>query len=284
MATVVSHRISILLMLIPTAVLWALPLLWLSRLRRLHFKSQAKADVSASYRHPDEMLRLENVTFRRAKGESSMCRIVACASRSTPGIDTFFKYYSQSTFSVTVVQFSRVMTGRKSVRPNWCCVPAVIDELRRYPNARVLFLDIDTKVDPAEWCALPRAPIVMNSLYREKALKLKDYTLFGTHVQSNAFITDSGNNGMSAMIRWERNFYVGTFQDQGAIHTHERGLCGIPGWISCYSNPIQQRCHCSSIRRKADKQRCIDKLFSGNHLKCAPFSKPLMWKGTDPIP
>lgn len=215
-------------------------------------------------------LRMRGTHVRRLKGDSK-CTIVACHTPGAPGAREFWAHYSKSGFSMAAVEFDVVSRNEVPVAIPWCRIPSVIGELQRTPGTRVLYLDLDTKIDPKLWCELPvgqAAPIVMNSYRRTKEFKFEDYTLEGSRVQANVFLVTAGVDGVRAMRRWAYSYYDGQYQEQGAIHLREKGLCGVPGWIACYSNPHQQNCHCAAIKSLAAKVRCIASLYAGTKKGC----------------
>lgn len=213
-----------------------------------------------------------NKTSVRTSTGNSSCIIVGCDSRKLPSSEHFWNFYSKSGYVTTFIQFDSLFHKETRGAPHWCRVPAVIRELNRVPNARVLYADIDTRVDFREWCDMEglgeNAPIIMNSVFRRTPFVQRDYTAYGSQVQSNAFVVEPGNTGINAMKRWEDSYYFGDYQDQGAIHLREHKLCGIPGWIHCYSNPGQQGCHCTGSSHGMDKDICLRKLFEGKLPVC----------------
>lgn len=161
---------------------------------------------------------LKNTTIRRSGGNST-CIIVGCDSRMTPTSEHFWNFYRKSGYVTTQMRFETLW--HKGVRgaPNWCRIPTVIHELRRYPGARVLYIDTDTRVDFRAWCNMQsldaKAPIIMNSAFRNAPSVQPDYTVHGSQVQTNAFIAAPGKLGIHAMKRWENAYYSGMYQDQG---------------------------------------------------------------------
>ena len=215
-------------------------------------------------------MKLTDVTIRRATKNSS-CIILSCSTHDTIGIEDWWHYYNKFGYTVSMIQFEDIMLKDRKIHPVWCRIPMVMRELEKNIKSRVLYLDIDSKVDPGEWCNLPNtkfAPIVMNSYTRGKVYDFKDYSLSGTHVQANSFIVRSGKDGIRAMKRWRNQYYEGQYYEQGAIHLQEKGLCGVPGWIACYSNYHQQKCHCPAIKEKERKKKCVKDLFSGRKKDC----------------
>lgn len=218
---------------------------------------------------PDDYLVLEDVKVRRVQGlPNRTCSLVACHTPGTPGVAPFWDYYRRSGYDLAMYSAKSVLHKRRRTGPHWCCVAAVRDEMRARPGRRVLYVDIDTKLRPDEWCALPdAAPIMMNSLFRGEPEVTADFTMYGTGVQSNAFVVAAGARGLRALRRWERAHYRGAFWDQGALHLQEKGVCGVPGWIACTSNPEQNYCHCCTVPGR-DKQTCIEGLFNGTMPGC----------------
>ena len=202
---------------------------------------------------------------------NSSCIILSCSTYQTIGLKEFWNYYSKMPYTVSMTLFEHISHEGEAINPVWCRIPSVLNALKRNRNSRVLYLDIDSKVDPIEWCNLPNselAPIVMNSYTRGRIYAFKDYKLQGTQVQANSFIVRSGKDGIRAMERWKSQYYNGQYQEQGAIHMQEKGLCGVPGWIACYSNLNQQKCHCPAIKDRHLKAKCIRDLFSGKKKDC----------------
>lgn len=204
------------------------------------------------------------------------CIIVACYNDGADGIGSFWDYYKEFGYTVRKVKFKHMLAvGKQKTIAPWCRIPTVKQTLKHFPEARVLYLDLDTLVNPKIWCNLPddkqHAPIVMNSLTRSdqwKHVQPDQYVVHGAQVQANAFIVTSGEYGMKAMDRWERSYDAKVVMaDQGVIHVRENRLCGVPGWIQCYSNPSQQNCHCTGMK-KEDKKSCIEKLFKGQREGC----------------
>lgn len=202
------------------------------------------------------------------------CIILSCFDKQAQGSQLFLNYYRQFGYTVRQIQFQNISFAGKRAVPAWCRVPTVIDALSDYQNSRIIYIDIDTRINPDIWCNLPdireHAPIIMNSLYRRKALNVKGrYSVFGSQVQANVFIVTYGKIGIKAMKRWRSMFQVIRNHDQGVIHVQEKGLCGVPGWISCYRNPMQQSCHCAGLR---GKEKCIRKLFNKTKIGCTEIS------------
>lgn len=201
------------------------------------------------------------------------CVIVSCHDKKVMGIGLYWDYYRSFGYTMRRVEFGKVLAGENKTVQSWCRIPAVLETIKDFPDSRILYLDIDTKVNPRVWCNLPdvkeHAPIIMNSYLREvdKLIPGK-YSMYGSQVLSNAFIVTPGQHGREAMEKWESAFDDSLFlHDQGVIHLREKGLCGVPGWIHCYRNPNQQRCHCAAIIGAA-KQQCIRKLFKGEKDDC----------------
>ena len=208
----------------------------------------------------------EKASYRRHIQNSS-CILVGCHSYGTVGADFFWNYYSKKGYSTTLISFQSVRYNNKAVNPTWCRIPAAMQEKVINPLANVVYIDIDTLSDVTVWCNMPHlgknAPIVMTSLFRAKAERTNDFTVHGTQVQANLFVVTSGNDGLDALEKWENSFGGHALRDQGAIHLKEQGLCGIPGWIHCYRNPEQQKCHCSTQfgGNKTAKSECIQKII-----------------------
>lgn len=226
----------------------------------------------ALYDSSRDSLRLVDKKVLRAAGRPDQkCTLVACHTPRTPGVQPFWDYYRGRGHAVAMYKTEAVLHKGKKANSKWCDVAAVRDELRHSANRRVIFADIDTKVDVDEWCKLPdyeHAPIIMNSVFRGGVTVTSDYNVSGTMVQSNAFIVAAGRRGLRAMRRWEEEYYSRAYWDQGAIHRLENGVCGIPGWVACRSNPEQNRCHCLGFARKEDKHACVEKLFNGTVVRC----------------
>jgi len=201
------------------------------------------------------------------------CIIVSCYDKHAPGIGLFWDYYRTFGYTMKRVEFDKVLAGGQKTVQAWCRIPAVLETMKEYPNSRIMYLDIDTKVNPRVWCNLPdikeHAPIIMNSFTRPKDKQIPGkYSMYGAQVQANAFIVTAGIEGRKAMEKWESAFDDRLLlHDQGVIHLREKGLCGVPGWIQCYRNPNQQKCHCAAIVG-ADKQKCIRALFKGKKEGC----------------
>jgi len=218
-------------------------------------------------------LRMVRAKTTTVTGENQ-CIIVACYDDGAFGVEYFREYYKSFGYTMRLLKFKIMRSsGGQKAAPAWCRIPAVIDTINRYPQSRVLYLDLDTIVNPTKWCNLPdnneHAPIVMNSLQRSKIeSKSEFFYVHGTQVQTNAFIVTAGEHGRKAMERWE-SFYNPKMPmvDQGVIHYRENRLCGLPGLIQCYSNPDQQKCHCGGIRGKK-KEPCIKDLFEGKKKGC----------------
>jgi len=201
------------------------------------------------------------------------CIIVACYDGNVPGVELFWDYYKSYGYTMRKVKFKTVLAGGVESSPTWCRIPAVLDTIKSFPKSRVIYLDIDTMVNPKIWCHLPDnkkyAPILMNSFTRHKNKTIPGkYFVHGAQVQANAFIVTSGEFGRKAVEKWESAFdHEIEFADQGVIHLREKSLCGIPGWIHCYSNPSQQACHCAA-RTGNDNKLCIEDLFHGRKKGC----------------
>lgn len=214
-------------------------------------------------------------TYTETIPGNNSCIIVSCYDKTAPGIGPFWDYYRTFGFTLKRIEFSEVLAGGQKAVPAWCRIPAVRETINEYPKSRVIYLDIDTKINPKVWCSLPDikeyAPIVMNSLIRINGngfVLPGKFSVLGTQVQANAFIVTSGQHGMKAMEKWESAYDDIRLQDQGVIHLRERGLCGIPGWIQCYRNPNQNNCHCAAIKDRGQKENCIRTLFDGSKNNC----------------
>lgn len=216
----------------------------------------------------------ENLSSRHLQLNSS-CIVVGCFSHGTVGVDFFWNYYSKKGYTLTLFSFSSIKVGNRHVHPTWCRIPAVMKEKARNPEARVLYIDIDTLADVDLWCNMPylgeHTPIVMTSLFRLKPEPARKFTVHGTQVQANLFIVAPGRYGMNAMNRWDSSFGFHEMREQGSVHIEEgRNFCGVPGWIQCYRNPEQQKCHCSTQFKGnlTAKRSCIEKLFQGRRRGC----------------
>lgn len=218
-----------------------------------------------------DTIRMQGEVVRRTEANST-CTIVACFTKDTPGAKHFYNYYKKSGYTVITTETEKVTYKGEVTNPVWCRIPAVLNAKRENPEARVLYLDIDTKVSLGDWCnfgALGKdAPIIMNSFYRGRPYIFRDFTLNGTRVQANAFVVAAGDVGLAAMKRWEQAYWEGQYRDQGAVHLQEGGLCGVPGWIHCYSNPEQQKCHCTGVTDSKKKDQCINELYKGKKKDC----------------
>lgn len=209
--------------------------------------------------------RVENFT-----GRNSTCILIGCHSSETTYAQYFRDWYGNCGYDVVITVFDDIRlrdNSSQAVAPHWCSLPASLQALRANPNSRVIYADLDTRIDIATWCDMPHigvnSPIVMNSLYRQKSRKTQKFTVQGTMVQSNTYVVASGLVGIAALRRWEQGFDdYWPFFDQGAIHVAEKGLCGVPGWVSCYSNHLYQRCHCTGLPDKDAKIDCVRRLFS----------------------
>jgi len=200
------------------------------------------------------------------------CVIVSCFDKHAPGIHESMEYYKSFGYTMRRVVFNKVLAGGKETVQPWCRIPAVIDASYDFPNSRILYLDLDTKVNPRVWCNLPdnreHAPIIMNSFTRPVRKVIPNrYSMYGTQVQANAFIVTHGSLGRKAIRRWRDSFENVFLHDQGVIHMREQGLCGVPGWIHCYRNPNQQKCHCAAMKGER-KLKCIDDLYKGKKEGC----------------
>lgn len=204
------------------------------------------------------------------------CIIVGCHSADTPGAESYWRFYTTKTrYAVAFYGFHQVHYENRRTSDKWCDVPSTIKELNHNPSSRIIYVDVDTRIDSDVWCNLPddpiSGPLVVNSLTRGYAKPGENNGAFvveGTRVQTNVFRVTSGKRGLEAMERWEQGFWNGPLSDQGAIHLKEEGLCGVAGWAMCYSNPEQQTCHCFGSGNLAGKIACIEKLFNGTHEKC----------------
>lgn len=226
-------------------------------------------DISLRYLLKDvdleDEITLSNESISKENANSS-CVIVSCASHRINNMsEHFWNYYKGKGYSVRLFHFDMTRRGGYNISPLWCRIPALRATMKEMPTSRPIYIDIDTLVNVRVWCDLPLAPIVMNSLHRHAALATM-YTRWvsGSQVQSNAVAVMPGRGGLRALRRWEM-LYSRKTHDQGVIHAIENGMCGIPGWIHCYSNPEQQRCHCTGSE---DKNKCIEDLFSNNSV-CA---------------
>lgn len=229
------------------------------------------------YQKPTEVLsrRADDLVLinpeRRTSSGNETCIIVGCHTQNTPGVESYWKYYSRSAFAFSLYSIESVNYGKRHVPDTWCDVPATRDELRLSPKSRIIYVDIDTKIDVKVWCELPNhesAPLILNSLARATVTAAEDFIVAGTQVQANVFRVAPGNAGLWALRRWEDNFQAKTLQDQGAIHRFENRLCGVPGWVACFHNPEQQNCHCFGSGNWTKKDNCIDQLFKGTLRKC----------------
>lgn len=210
---------------------------------------------------------------RRASSGNESCVVVGCYTPDTPGVESYWDYYSKSEYASALYAMEMVTHKGRRSSDKWCDVAAARDELRIRPNSKVIYVDIDTKIDVRAWCNLPNheaGPIIINSLTRPpaKGPTTDLFTVEGTQLQSNVFRAAPGTNGLLALKRWEENFYSGPLSDQGALHRYEKGICGVPGWLACYNNPEQQTCHCFGSGNKPGKINCIAKLFNGTYHKC----------------
>lgn len=228
---------------------------------------------------------LQNNSVRTSAGNNS-CIIVGCDSRNSRAGMYWWNFYSKTEYVTTQIRFDGLLHKGKPVSPNWCRIPSVIHELERFPGSRVLYIDTDTRVNYTHWCntsprALgPMAPIIMNSVYRKVKNLQPEYTVYGTQVQTNVFLAAPGDVGVKAMRRWEDLYHSRMYQDQGAIHILENGLCGVPGWIHCAANGQQQGCHCTGTSQGMKKVVCIRKLFEGKVYFC-PYKTPAPPNTTD---
>lgn len=233
-----------------------------------HVKQRSSLEISKP------TIALENAVSRHMHLNSS-CILVGCHSRATVGVEYFWDYYSKQGVSISLIAFDQVVFNKKSIHPTWCRIPAVYGELMKHPNAKVVYIDIDTLCDVNIWCNMPHlgehAPIVMNSLHRSKQEPTKDFIVHGTRVQANLFVVAPGEAGRRAIKRWEDSFGEHSLRDQGSIHKEEGSLCGVPGWVYCHSNPQQQKCHCAGHFKgnSSAKSYCIKRLFSGEINACS---------------
>lgn len=223
----------------------------------------------------DTTFKFENISSKY-KIANSTCVIIGCHSRDTPGHDIFWKYYSQLGYTTILISFSALWMNERRIAPHWCRVGVAMREIARHPTSRVLYVDIDTRLSNIQkWCNMPylgvHAPIIMTSLYRANAVRVKQFTVHGTQIQTNAFVVAPGEVGMNALRRWQQGYGHFPYADQGALHVQEQGLCGVPGWIHCYGNPEQQGCHCTGIRNSTLKEACIAKLFAGKLPSCGTW-------------
>lgn len=220
--------------------------------------------------HHTSLITLTNVTTRISPGNKS-CIITACQSRHAPGAEHFWNYYRRQSYTLHLYIFDTVTHAGKRAAPAWCRVPAAQTSARKNPNSRIIYADLDTKINVDTWCNLPYssfAPIIMNSLARGRTSN-EHFAVHGSQVQANVFATMPGRAGFEGLLRWEAAYWNGPLHDQGAIHRLEHGLCGVPGWIACYRNPDQQRCHCFGGKPWKQKDDCIRDLFLGNYTPCA---------------
>lgn len=229
--------------------------------------------TAQSFDGATDKFKFEGMSVQRVKRNSS-CILVGCASFGTPGMKYFWDFYSTFGYSVAVTTFTRLTHSDMKAHPAWCRLPAVHKELASNPNSKVIYMDVDTLANLNTWCNLPglgeHAPMIMNSLHRAKPAGNEYFTVHGSQIQSNAFITAPGKFGQGAIDRWSHFYGSYGVLDQGSVHLHEKGLCGVPGWIHCYSNPYQQNCHCAGgfNHVKAEKAKCIQRLFNGSKLGC----------------
>lgn len=216
---------------------------------------------------------LANPRIQEVQSNSS-CILVACYSYGTPGSTYFWEYYSRQGYTLVMTAFDYVIVNNRRTAANWCRICAIQNAMKKFPYARVVYIDIDTLADVKLWCNMPHlsehAPIIMTSLYRETPYKTDKYMVYGTQIQSNLFVVHPGTVGLNAMKRWGNLYGKYKLEDQGAIHFQEGELCGIPGWIHCHRNTQQQNCHCSgSFRHNSTaKEFCIKRLFLGQRLHC----------------
>lgn len=214
---------------------------------------------------------LNNTSVRTVGGDSS-CIIVGCDSRNASDSDYWWHFYSKAGYVTTQIHFEKLLHNGEEGAPHWCRIPTVIRALQQKTQSRVLYVDTDTRVDVNLWCKFEslgdKAPIIVNSAVRNTLEVHDDYTVHGTQVQTNAFVASPGRIGIKAMRRWEKSYYSGDYQDQGAINKQEHGLCGVPGWMHCAANPHQQKCHCCGSSHGMPKHVCIKKLFEGTLKTC----------------
>lgn len=249
------------------------------RLRR-HLELTVRSDNPAA--NPGEPSDIEgdtefqmiNETTHRVKGNDT-CTIVGCYTQNLTGWKHFQNFYSKSGYEFVTTTFEQVTKDGKKVVPTWCRIPIAQREIHRNPKTRVIYVDVDTRLmDVHRWCNMPHlgvyAPIIMTSLFRHQSVHTPYFTITGTRVQANAFVVTPGSTGLQALLRWQRAFAVIPLHDQGVIHAQEEGLCGVPGWIHCYSNPKQQSCHCTGGPNRVAKEQCIKELFNGTRRHCIP--------------
>lgn len=219
----------------------------------------------------DDTIELVNPQRRTSSGNDS-CVIVGCYTPDTPGVDSYWNYYHKSRYAFTLYAIDMVTHKGRRASDKWCDVPSARNELRIRLNSKIIYVDVDTKIDVEAWCNLPNheaGPLIVNSLTRGAANTVNDFFVVeGTQIQTNAFRAAPGKAGLLALKRWEDSFYRGPLSDQGALHRFERGLCGVPGWIACYNNPEQQNCHCFGSGNRPGKIDCIGRLFNGTWPKC----------------
>lgn len=239
---------------------------------RLYAKtiSRGEINISEALQHADS-LHMQEKNVKIVTGNSS-CTIVSCFTKRTPGAKHFWKFYKNSGYTAIKTEFKRITHKGVEISPVWCRIPTVLKALRSNPAARVLYLDVDTRVDLHQWCNFGQlgiqSPIIMNSFFRKRTYTYKDFEVGGSQVQANAFVVTPGALGIAAVKRWEAAVWEGQLKDQGAIHKQEAGLCGVPGWISCYSNPEQQGCHCSGVQGWKEKDTCVRNVFRGRWTTC----------------
>lgn len=232
----------------------------------------ATQDKTLVFDESDREFELVDEEVQRVKGNNT-CTIVGCYTHNMTGWKHFQKFYSKSGYEFVTTAFGQAVRNGTTVVPAWCRIPIALREIRRNPKTRVVYVDVDTRLmDVHRWCNMPHlgvhAPIIMTSLFRRQSVHTSYFTISGTQVQANAFVVTPGPTGLQALLRWQRAFDVIPLHDQGVIHAQEDGLCGIPGWIHCYSNPKQQSCHCTGGRNKAAKEQCIEALFNGTRRHC----------------
>lgn len=219
----------------------------------------------------EDTMELVNPRRRTAPGNES-CVVVGCHTPDTPGADSYWNYYRRTGYAFAFYAIDMVTHKGRRASDKWCDVPVARDELRLRPHSKIIYVDVDTKINVKAWCDLPQhdgGPLIINSLTRGMANTATGFFVVeGTQIQTNAFRVAPGEAGLLALKKWEDNFYRGTLSDQGALHRFERGLCGVPGWIACYSNPEQQGCHCFGSGNRPGKVKCIADLFNGTLSRC----------------
>lgn len=230
-----------------------------------YLSSYSNGQYQKRYMNSPDAFTFINATTRLHghKHKNESCILVGCHTWDAPGYQPYTTFYANnSSFPLRMTAFTKLQHNHRDATPHWCRIPSVLETLREFPKARVVYIDLDTRTDPTIWCNMPLLSeeyIIMNSVHRRPREEAEEYFVQGTQVQSNIFVVMAE----PPMKRWEALYNPNiTLYDQGVIHLEEKGqLCGVPGWISCHNNPIENRCHCTGKASYRGKKRCIETMF-----------------------